>query len=289
MGEDDPALVGRRLPVAVPAVDQIVTRLLACCGGMHHAMRVIGMDRIARPAGRQIAGGVALPVLPLAAHLADLRAAVAFEDRAERRARLDGLQLLRIADQHNLGASLGGMGQHALQLARADHARLVDDQHIAGSEQVAALSPTMFQAGDGARRDARSAFQILGRDAGQRHAPDLVARRFPGFARHAQHRALSRPGIADHDAKIAPVRDMRKRLGLLPRKHKAARFCTRQRHIAVPVADLMAFLLGHEFGGAVQTLFGLDHLAGGEAVLAASVLAEFDQLGRAPHRAHDLR
>ena len=49
----------------------------------------------------------------------------------------------------------------------------------------------------------------------------------------------------------------------------------------------MAFLLGHEFGGAVQALFGLDHLAGGEAVLAASVLAEFDQIGRAPHRAHD--
>ena len=41
----------------------------------------------------------------------------------------------------------------------------------------------------------------------------------------------------------------------------------------------MAFLLGHEFGGAVQALFGLDHLAGGEAILAASVLAEFDQSG----------
>ena len=89
------------------------------------------MDRIAGSAGRQIARGVALPVLPLAAHLADLRAAVAFVDRAERRARFDGLQLLRIADQHHLGAGLGGMGQHALQLARADHARLVDHQHIA--------------------------------------------------------------------------------------------------------------------------------------------------------------
>ena len=80
----------------------------------------------------------------------------------------------------------------------------------------------MFHAGDGARRNARSAFQILGGDAGQRHAPDLVARRFPGFARHAQHRALSRPGITDDDAQIAPVRDMRKRVGLLRRKDKAA-------------------------------------------------------------------
>ncbi len=78
VGEDDATLVGRRLPLAVPAADQIVARLLACCGGMRHAMRVIGMDRIARPAGRQIARGVALPILPLAAHLADFRAAVAF-------------------------------------------------------------------------------------------------------------------------------------------------------------------------------------------------------------------
>ena len=109
--------------------------------------------------------------------------------------------------------------------------------------------------------DARSTFQILGGDAGQRHAPDLVARRLPGFARHAQHRALSRPGITDDDPQIAPVRDMRQRLGLLSRKHKAARFRARQRRFAVPVADFVAFPLGHEFGGAMQALFRLDHLA----------------------------
>ena len=38
----------------------------------------------------------------------------------------------------------------------------------------------------------------------------------------------------------------------------------------------------------MQALFGLDHLAGGEAILAASVLAEFDQIGRCAHRAHHL-
>ena len=36
----------------------------------------------------------------------------------------------------------------------------------------------------------------------------------------------------------------------------------------------------------VQAPFGLDHVAGGEAVFAASVPAEFDQIGRAAHRAH---
>ena len=50
----------------------------------------------------------------------------------------------------------------------------------------------------------------------------------------------------------------------------------------------MAFPFRHQFGGAVQALFRLDHVAGGEAIFAASVLAEFDQIGRAAHRAHDL-
>jgi hypothetical protein len=38
----------------------------------------------------------------------------------------------------------------------------------------------------------------------------------------------------------------------------------------------------------VQALFGLNHLAGREAILAASVLAEFDQIWRATHRTHDV-
>ena len=131
MGEDDAAAVRRGLPVAVPAVDQIVARLLACLGLMHHAVGAIGIQRFAGPAGRQIARGVALPVLALTANLADFRAAMALMDRAERRAGLDGLQLPDIADQHDLRAGFCGMRQHALQLARADHARLVDHQNIA--------------------------------------------------------------------------------------------------------------------------------------------------------------
>ena len=94
----------------------------------------------------------------------------------------------------------------------------------------------MLHAGDGARRNARSASEILGGDTGQRYAPDLVARRFPGLPRHAQHRALSRSGMADHDAEIAPVRDMRQRVDLLARKDKTARFRARQRRPPVRVA-----------------------------------------------------
>src|SRR5690606_2240235 len=94
VGEDDPAAVRRCLPVAVPALDQIVAGLLARLRLMHHVMAVIGMDGVSRSAGRQVARAVALPVLTLAADGLDLDAAMALMDRAERRARLYCLQLL---------------------------------------------------------------------------------------------------------------------------------------------------------------------------------------------------
>ena len=75
-------------------------------------MGAIGLQRIAGFVIGKIARGVPLPVLPLAAHFTDFRAALVLVDRAECRAGLDGLQLLGIADQHHLGAGLSGMGQH---------------------------------------------------------------------------------------------------------------------------------------------------------------------------------
>jgi hypothetical protein len=51
---------------------------------------------------------------------------------------------------------------------------------------------------------------------------------------------------------------------------------------------LMALPFCHQFTGSVQALFSLDHVEGCEAILAASVLAEFDQVRRAAYRTHDL-
>src|ERR1700756_5411613 len=94
--------------------------------------------------------------------------------------------------------------------------------------------------------------------------------------------------MADHDAEISPVCDMRQCVCLLAGKDETARFRTRQRRPAVPITDLMTIPLGHQFGRAMQALFGLDHGAGREAILASSVLAESDQIWRATYRAHDL-
>ncbi|MBB5705294.1 hypothetical protein FHR21_000619 [Sphingopyxis panaciterrulae] len=48
----------------------------------------------------------------------------------------------------------------------------------------------------------------------------------------------------------------------------------------------MTFPLGHQFRSALQPLFGVDHIAAGEAIFAAPVLAEFDQVGRTANSAH---
>src|SRR5690606_36703996 len=93
---------------------------------MHHAVAVIGMDCLSRSAARQIACCIALPVLSLAADLMDFHAAMMLMQRAEGRAGLYSLELLRIANHHHLGRGLGGTGQYRLHLPRSDHARLVD-------------------------------------------------------------------------------------------------------------------------------------------------------------------
>src|SRR5690242_12511545 len=94
--------------------------------------------------------------------------------------------------------------------------------------------------------------------------------------------------MADHDAQTTSIGDMCQRVGLLGRQDKAARFRSRYSGFAMRVTHLMALPFGHQFSGAMEALLGLNHLEGGEAILAASVLAEFDQIGRIAHRARDL-
>ena len=76
---------------------------------VHHAGPLVALQRLAvRPvASSRVASRCQSSLLP--AHLGDLRRAVPLGQRPERRPGLDRLQLLRIADQHHLGAGLGGV------------------------------------------------------------------------------------------------------------------------------------------------------------------------------------
>jgi hypothetical protein len=197
VGEDDPAGIGIGHAISIPAIDQVFARLFARLGGVDMASVLIGRQRFVGAAGGKLARGIALPVLGLAADGGDLDRAVTLGNTAERGAGFDGLELLGIADQHDLGAALFGFADHALHLARADHPGLVDDEDRFVGQQFATLAPLMLQTGDRARGNARAAFEVFGGNAGERRAMDGVAGRLPCFARHAQHRALAGAGIAD--------------------------------------------------------------------------------------------
>jgi len=81
---------------------------------------------------------------------------------------------------------------------------------------------------------------------------------------------------------------MGQRVGLLAGQDKTAHLRAAQVRLLVPVTDLVTFLLGHQFGGAMQGAVRPRSSHGcGEAVLAASVLAESDQIGRTDDRPHD--
>src|SRR3546814_5297962 len=103
----------------------------------------------------------------------------------------------------------------------SDLARLVYHQHVAVGQQLAALVPLIFKAGDRPRGDSRSTFQILGRDPRQGRAAHLIALMLPRLARHPQHRRLAGAGIADDYGKIALADYMLQSGLLLTPQHQA--------------------------------------------------------------------
>jgi hypothetical protein len=106
MGKDDAAGSRQGLAIAVPAINQIGARCLACERNVKRFAPSIGVDRFCGSAGGELARGFLLPVITLPANLGDLPRAMTFGNRAKRCAGLDRLQLLGVPDQHDLGAAL---------------------------------------------------------------------------------------------------------------------------------------------------------------------------------------
>src|SRR3546814_18482299 len=125
----------------------------------------------------------------------------------DRRARLDRLQLLRVTDQDHLRAGVSGFAQHPLELARADHAGLVDDQHVTRCQAIAVPRPAMFDAGARARGDARPAFAILGAYPCARRAAHGVTRGTPGLACDDEHFPLAGAGKTSAHTPPQPAPD----------------------------------------------------------------------------------
>ena len=66
----------------------------------------------------------------------------------------DNKGLLRITDKNDFRALAFSLGHNTLELARADHSRLVDHEDVLAGQPLAILPPLMFEAGERARGDA---------------------------------------------------------------------------------------------------------------------------------------
>ena len=160
--ENDPAGIGVRLPVPVPAMDQIGARFFARLGSVDMPRVLVRGERLAGSPGGELTRRLALPFFGLTANGGDLDRTMPLGDTAERRARLDRLELLGIANEHDLGPALLGLAYDALHLARADHARLVDDKDGFAGQQLAVLPPLVFETGERSAGNARTLFEVLG-------------------------------------------------------------------------------------------------------------------------------
>ena len=106
--ENDPRVLGIGDPLAVPAFDQFLARSVARLGSVDHVMLVIRVQCLGGSPRCQMPRCITLPVALLPSDLGDLDMAMPLGNRPERRTRFDGLQLLRITHQNDLGPGFIG-------------------------------------------------------------------------------------------------------------------------------------------------------------------------------------
>lgn len=112
-------------------------------------------------------------------------------------------ELAVVADQDDLGPAVVSQFEDGGQLAGADHAALVDDEHTALVEVVAGSG--VEQAVDCDRRDAGTCGEPEGRPGGQRAAHDPVATGLPRLPGRPEGGGLAGAGGADHHVDAPPA------------------------------------------------------------------------------------
>ena len=182
-------------------------------GGHHPVMGLVGGHRLLDQPGADQLEGFAFPGLLLAAVLDQLGGAEAEPEGAEAAAGVDRGQLPVIADQDHLGLGLLGVLEQAGQLAAADHAGLIDHQHRAGVQLLAAAVQVAEEPVAGGHVLEPLALQAHGGDPGRGRGQEPVAVQLPGMAGDAQGEGLARPGPPDDHgdplAALAQVADHR--------------------------------------------------------------------------------
>lgn len=142
MREDQRGLRG--IVVPVPVRDQVPDRLGLELGAENAALVAIGREGNGDAPTRKIERRVPHPLFALAVDGLELGIADALGDRPERRARLDRLKLVGVADQDEFCAGPRGGFDEGRHLPRGDHAGLVDHHHSPGVERGTAVLPAQL-------------------------------------------------------------------------------------------------------------------------------------------------
>ena len=194
------------------------SRLLAICGKLDVAMIPIGSEALGCPVGRKGHRRRPLPVLTLTANIGKLDMSDPLGNRPERCPCPDRLKLLVIADKNDLCTARRDLLNEAGKLSASHHARLVDDEHIATTDDVPVVLPASRPGRQCPALNTGTFLQSLRRLAGQCSPVNLITLTLPGLACCSQHGRLASTRKPDHGCDALRSGDMRDRQTLFVRK-----------------------------------------------------------------------
>ncbi len=267
--EDDAALIRPLIHVGEHVANDGGTRGRAALAELDSAGLVVGVEPILRAMRGERPRGLSLPILTLPADLLQVRKPDPLGDGAKRRTGADGLELFGIANGHDLRAPLLGLDDEAGKLARADHAGLIDHEHVALAQRARTVRPGALPARQRARGDAGGFLQPLRCLAREGGAMNAIALRFPCFARSRQQAALAGAGDADDSGDPSRAGEMfdggallvgKPRGGIAHAEPNGRVLTFDGAHDMLPVHTMIARLL-QPVGGGAHGALDVDHIA----------------------------
>ena len=180
-------------------------RLFSIWGDGQKTTFVVGVQHFACPALGDVFDGFTRPLVALTDDVLHLCLAIALCKMSKRASGFDGLELLRVTDEHQFGACLFHLVQKPLHLACADHASFIDDHHGFLSQGQPTRFDVVQSLGDGAAINARLIGQSVRCLARECCTPNDVSSLFPDFTRRLEHGSFAGASHPGHDGDIAFV------------------------------------------------------------------------------------
>ena len=154
---------------------------------------------------REVTNPGACPCFFLSGDLAQFGSSESSRQGGEASPCLHELQLAHVADQNQLTTAFGDdRADEMLQLFRAHHAGLIENEHGPGRDSQAAAVELCRQALDRSARYPCLLFESLRRFSGQGRTEHDQALTLPGVARRRQQKRLAGPGHAGNDTVRSP-------------------------------------------------------------------------------------